>query len=309
MLVSLLVPVVANWLRAYIIVMLGHLSGNKIATGADHLVYGWAFFGVVILLMFMIGARWSEPEPKPGSAPLSAPSAQTHAAPPNAGTWGLVAVLLAVVAVVAAPQGALWLLERGQPAASASLVAPSVLAPDWRRSSQAVAAFEPAFNNPSASSHGSYLHRDGKTVGLYLGYYRNQDYQRKLISTDNALVRSKDLTWSQVASGSRDIPTGARTLSVRTAELRGSPLAGGATGQRLVVWQIYWINGTFTASDYLAKAYSAWFRLTGRGDDSAVIIVYATKDQLAGTELVLQPFLSDNLTAIEALLVQTRQTR
>ena len=32
MLVSLAVPVLANWLRAYIIVMMGHLSGNKLAT-------------------------------------------------------------------------------------------------------------------------------------------------------------------------------------------------------------------------------------------------------------------------------------
>ncbi|MFY7940262.1 MAG: exosortase A, partial [Burkholderiaceae bacterium] len=49
--VSILVPVVANWLRAYLIVLLGHVSGNKLAAGADHLVYGWAFFGVVMLLM------------------------------------------------------------------------------------------------------------------------------------------------------------------------------------------------------------------------------------------------------------------
>ncbi|MBK8689369.1 MAG: exosortase A [Betaproteobacteria bacterium] len=50
--VSFLVPVLANWLRAYMIVMLGHLSGNKIAVGVDHLIYGWVFFGVVMLLMF-----------------------------------------------------------------------------------------------------------------------------------------------------------------------------------------------------------------------------------------------------------------
>ena len=60
--VSLLVPVVANWLRAYMIVMLGHLSGNKLAAGVDHLIYGWLFFGVVIMLMFIIGARWAEPD-------------------------------------------------------------------------------------------------------------------------------------------------------------------------------------------------------------------------------------------------------
>jgi exosortase A len=50
--VSIPVPIVANWLRAYMIVMLGHLSGNTIAVGVDHLIYGWLFFGVVILLMF-----------------------------------------------------------------------------------------------------------------------------------------------------------------------------------------------------------------------------------------------------------------
>jgi exosortase/archaeosortase family protein len=48
MLVSLAVPIVANWLRAYLIVMVGHLSDNKLAAGVDHLVYGWVFFGVVI---------------------------------------------------------------------------------------------------------------------------------------------------------------------------------------------------------------------------------------------------------------------
>ncbi len=38
-LVSMLVPVVANWMRAYIIVMLGHVSGNKLAAGVDHLIW------------------------------------------------------------------------------------------------------------------------------------------------------------------------------------------------------------------------------------------------------------------------------
>jgi len=42
--VSAVVPIVANWVRAYLIVMIGHLSGNRLATGVDHLIYGWLFF-------------------------------------------------------------------------------------------------------------------------------------------------------------------------------------------------------------------------------------------------------------------------
>ena len=43
-LISAIVPVFANTVRAYIIVMLGHLSDMKVATGVDHLIYGWVFF-------------------------------------------------------------------------------------------------------------------------------------------------------------------------------------------------------------------------------------------------------------------------
>ncbi len=60
MLVAIAVPIVANWLRAYFIVMLGYHSDNKIAVGVDHILYGWVFFGIVIFLMFWIGGRWQE---------------------------------------------------------------------------------------------------------------------------------------------------------------------------------------------------------------------------------------------------------
>ncbi|MDE2275123.1 MAG: exosortase A, partial [Burkholderiales bacterium] len=75
MAVATVVPIVANWLRAYMIVMLGDLSGNRIAVGVDHLIYGWLFFGIVITIMFLIGSRWSEPEapaPEAGGAATAA---------------------------------------------------------------------------------------------------------------------------------------------------------------------------------------------------------------------------------------------
>jgi len=58
--ISVLVPIIANAARAYLIVMLGHLSGNELATGVDHLVYGWLFFGIVMFAMFSLGATFSE---------------------------------------------------------------------------------------------------------------------------------------------------------------------------------------------------------------------------------------------------------
>ena len=66
---SILVPLAANWLRAYLIVMMAHLSNNRIAVGVDHLIYGWVFFGIVMLLLFWAGSFWAEGEmPAPGGA-------------------------------------------------------------------------------------------------------------------------------------------------------------------------------------------------------------------------------------------------
>jgi exosortase A len=61
-LLSLLVPVVGNSLRAFGIVMIGHYSGMKLALGVDHLVYGWLFFGVIVFLLFYAGSFWRDPQ-------------------------------------------------------------------------------------------------------------------------------------------------------------------------------------------------------------------------------------------------------
>ena len=53
---SFVVPIIANWVRAYMIVMIGHLSSMEYAVGADHLIYGWVFFGVVMALLFWGGS-------------------------------------------------------------------------------------------------------------------------------------------------------------------------------------------------------------------------------------------------------------
>ncbi|GAB5381779.1 MAG: exosortase A [Aliiglaciecola sp.] len=61
---SIVLPLLANGIRAYGIVMIAYLSDMKYATGVDHLVYGWLFFGVVILIMFTVGGKWADPLPE-----------------------------------------------------------------------------------------------------------------------------------------------------------------------------------------------------------------------------------------------------
>ena len=298
-LVSILVPIVANWLRAYMIVMVGHLSGNTLAVGVDHLVYGWAFFGIVIMLMFLIGARWSEPDrPVVALAPLAPGRSMSALTTPR--LWAVTAVLALVVALPSMIQRS---IESEPSAVAPLLAAPAQLSAGWSLSGARSGGFKPVYENPSAETNSVYS-AAGQVVGLYLGYYQNQDYRRKLVSSNNVLVLSNDPGWSRVDSGQVLAKVGEQMVSLRTTELRNLRGSDPGTSARLVAWQIYWIDGTLTSSDYMAKAYSALHRLTGRGDHSAVIIVYAAQDPAGAGSAALQLFLQANYAAIDALLRQ-----
>ena len=302
-LVSILVPIVANWARAYMIVTLGHLSGNTIAVGVDHLIYGWVFFGVVILMMFVIGARWSEPEPA-----LGFQTPMVGASPLSVSSSRLWIAALAMAVIVSLP----FVAKRGLEAAVSSSAPQLELAGKpfgaWQPAVTESITFKPNFENPSAEFNQVYKNGE-QTVGLYLGYYRNQDYNRKLVSSNNVLVASNDTHWRQAARGSQAMTMQGEQSTMRSAEL--VRLSNSAAGQpeRLLAWQIYWINGTLTSNDYRAKVYSAAYQLLGRGDDSAVIVVYTAKDRSDSAEKTLKSFLSANYGAIDTTLRAARDNR
>jgi exosortase A len=268
--VAILVPLVANWLRAYMIVMIGHLSGNELATGVDHLIYGWLFFGVVILGMLFVGARWSDaPVPLEPSAPVAAGAAGSVQAGLRRTVW----VTLVVVAVLASPSMAYRLFDRGVHAGPVNLVAPPALVP-WQAASQTPVVLRPAFHNPVATADWGYLGPGQEHIGLHLSYYRQQGYDRKLVSSVNALVASGDSAWAVVANGRASATWLGETIGVTESLLRARTGALTADADRLLVWRLYWVNDRFVAGDVQAKLQTALSRVSGQGDDGAIMLLY-----------------------------------
>jgi exosortase A len=71
---SCVVPVLANGFRALGIVVLGHLMGSAQAAAADHLLYGWIFFGLVVVALAAAGWPFrQDPAAAAASAPAPAP--------------------------------------------------------------------------------------------------------------------------------------------------------------------------------------------------------------------------------------------
>jgi len=291
--VSLVVPLIANWVRAYMIVMIGHLSGNKLAVGVDHLIYGWLFFGVVIIAMFWIGARWREDDLAP--AP-DMPNSSLESVGANSSPQFMAILVLVVAAIWPLAQ---WQIERNVPPQISQLEELAPIA-GWTASQDTLADWRPSFGNASATMQTTFG-SEGQVVGLFIGYYRNQDYRSKMVSSVNVLVSSSDPVWARVSGGLRQITFNQQSIPVRTAELRS------ADSSRLLVWQWYWVNGHLTASDFKAKVYTALSRITGQGDDSAVIIVYAPKEQPGGGDAALEAFIHLAWPEIESVLRRTRE--
>jgi exosortase A len=206
--VAILVPIVANWLRAYMIVMIGHLSNNKLAVGVDHLIYGWVFFGVVIAIMFAIGARWSEP-PEAAAAGPGGP-APAHTGSPGTGRGWVVAGVAA--ALVTLPHLGLTAIERSESHASPQFELP-VNAASWVASGEAV-PWQPSFVNP-ATEREAWFRNGTREVGAYVAYYRNQGYESKLVTSQNQLVRTSNHRWNQVARGVREFDRDGSPLKLR----------------------------------------------------------------------------------------------
>lgn len=267
-LVALLVPILANWLRAYMIVMLGHLSGNKLAAGVDHLIYGWVFFGIVIAIMFAIGARWAEPVPP--LQPVNLTSGHSRQKPRH--PW-LITLILALI-IAAGPLYEMR-LRQANPDAVITLSLPTTTG-SWRAEPSAI-DWQPQFANPSAEQRSAYRNRDG-WVGIYIAYYQNQNYDRKLVTSTNVLVTSTDPRWQIVANRQTNSNFGSTQIAFREAELLNRL---GPPDDRYIVWHGYWINGRLTNSDIEAKWLTALAMLAGHGDDSAAIVIYAPKDSAA----------------------------
>ena len=294
MLVALAVPIVANWLRAYMIVMIGHLSSNTLAVGVDHLIYGWLFFGVVVGVMFMIGARWSEAPAEPAVAAASA-GGQADARR----LWAAAAAMLVLLAL---PLAVLRGLTAHEDRSAPQLVLPALMgtpaaAPD------ALPAWSPAFANPASTIVRAYPVKD-QFVGLYIAYYRGQGPGRKLVSSSNVLVKSNDTAWTVADEGALQVAVGERSISMKTARLRRPISSSDAT--RLRVWRTYWVNGRLESADARAKAWGAWQRLLGGGDDGAVLVVYAQEQPGGNADSLLEAFLREHLAAIETQLRKTR---
>ena len=249
------------------------------------------------------------------SEPEQAVPAATESVAAKAGGRALWWTATAAVLVLVAPQ----LLLRGLQASVSTVppvMASMTAAAPWQAHPQLGSAWVPAFKNPSTETKHSFRDEGGHVVDLGISYYRQQNRDRKLVSSSNVLVTNSDERWALVQGGSHSTTLGDQSLVVQTATLRDRSAGLTSSGQRLRVWRFYWVGNAFTASDVRAKVQGALQLLQGQGDDAAIVVLSTVldekvpeEDRVANADQVLTAFLQTQAAPMKTALQTTQRGR
>jgi exosortase A len=287
---AIAVPVVANWFRAYMIVMIGHISDMRLAHGVDHLIYGWVFFGAVMLLLMWAGSHWRQTADETEQNSTAEPS-ERHAV--------FLQRLLAAIAMAVVMAG-VWPLYAAHVESLAG-VGERVLLPvprdlaGWQRDQEALTDWRPRFKGADASLFQVYRKGDAR-VALYLGLYRYQRQDAELINSQNIMVVQKHPVWSNVGETRPVERIGQFDVPLRESRLRSSH-------QRLLIWDWHVIDGRHLLNPYLGKILLTWEKLLGRRDDGvAILVATPSEEHTEAAEAVLRAFVGEMLPSIDAAL-------
>ncbi len=247
---AMVVPVLANGVRAFATMYAAHLTSVEAATGFDHILYGWVFFAAVMAAVLAIGWRWFDRDPDAAWVDVDRIAAMPAR---KADGWSVTGAILGVATIAYALGG---IVVARADALPARLHLPQV--PGWTRvADDARPAWSPYYPTADHILFGRYSDGRGHVVDLGLAVYAGQREGRELVAFGQGVLRENDL-WVKVT----DEPTLANGRVERIT-------APGPVERIVATW--YRVRGTTTASEAQVKIETLKAKLAG-GRQSAVAV-------------------------------------
>jgi EpsI family protein len=258
---SILVPVIANCLRAYGIIMIGYLSNNTLAHGIDHVIYGWVFFLVCMLLVFAIAARHMEPPAAPELLPLDQRKSSSSIAQ-------LIAAAVACCIILLLPVAALNRLEAREVADSANLsaartndhwISTGLLVPRWISQALDTSTGDTEAFRPLAPGA-------DRPVYVYSGSSRAA--ARVLGSGERLLNQNY---WTVLGEADRTVEVNGHPFELHEMRTQGP-------GPHRLIWMWCLVNGVETNSPIALKLLQAKDGMLGRRAAVQIVAIAADYD-------------------------------
>jgi EpsI family protein len=261
-------PILANGVRAFGTIWVAQYTGAKAASGFDHIVYGWIFFGLVIAGVLALSWYFFD---RPADAPPIDAEIVAGQERAQKTTLGLVPATAAVLLIaVAAPSWAALIQSQGATPIAATAHLPSVAG--WAPLTEAATPdWKPRFDGADRLLTGRYRDATGAEVDLAVALYASQSDGRELVGYAHGAV-DPDGDWSWAHDLPRPVDAKAETIE--------------ASGQvsRTVISR-YVVDDYVTGSPLRVKLATLEHRLFGGGQRAAAVLVSA-EDRRGGRAAV-----------------------
>lgn len=271
MAVCLVVPIVANGIRAFGTIYLARVYGIEFAESADHVVYGWFFFAFVIAVVFAIGWKFFDRDlDDPAFDPADIRIDRTQ----PASNIAIAGIATLVLGIAAAPM--LWLAATD----AASADTPSMRLPviqGWERTHAAMRyPWQATYLGADRIVEGRYRNAEGQTVDIAIGYFASQSGGRDVVGRGQGGL-PPETEWSRI----EDLPAPEWTRAYRI-------IAPGPVSR--IIFEYQWIGGERISGTRQAKLQTLRARLFGSDQRAIGVTISAEGDD---ARAAMEIFLAD----------------
>jgi exosortase A len=292
--IAMLVAIATNMLRIYIVVVAGQLTAMQHSFVRHHWNLGWVLFGVAIFVFLLWANRYLAPEAKTVSKPeqhsLTGRRVPSRSGSPSA-VMAFRTGVLALVALAVGPVLAHVYAAQDRSIAAPSLAIPTQIGP-WRATGTPPDHYRPLFHGADIEYDTLYRAVGGANVYLYVAYYVRQEQNKEAVYYANRVYDGR--FWKSAGSRTREI-RGTLSRSLRVKETR---VQSGNGGEK-IVWQWYYVNGSRTSNDYMAKILNVLGTLQYDPRIAAIVIAADTNGDEKRARSVLTRFVNDALEDLE----------
>lgn len=251
--IAAIVIVIANGVRAFIVMTVASATDMKILGGRDHVIFGMVLFAVVFFAMIWVGEGYADPRTEKRQRYVGQRDGQ-------GGAVSGVLVIMTLVTLMAGPMFGAAMINRGA-AAIADFPLPGLdrcLETDDR-----ISDGFPTFPTADYQKRGLFACGDYE-AGVYVASYGEQQQGKELIGWDNRVWPNE---WRRYVDRS--------TVSIQTSD-------GGADVQQVLVrhpagWRLIWywyqVGPSVTGSQNRVKLLEALRALTLQPVESSIVVV------------------------------------
>jgi exosortase A len=272
MAVSIIVPIIANGIRAYGTIHISKIRGVEFAASMDHIIWGWYFFAAVLALVMAIG--WKFFDHRIDDPWLGKWTDQPEKAGKSA-NWLLIigALGIALTPVIWEATSASW----GRKPMDQAVTLPEVKG--WQRARfDQQHPWQPRFDGADHALFGEYVNAAGQRVALSITLYAWQGEGRELVGYgQGAFDPGSNWSWANDTSASSS----------------GAAIRIFAPGVAREVTSFYRIGGLTTGNPNIVKLETLKGKLLGRDQAAAAILVSAEDSKAQPSRAAIDAFLLD----------------